>query len=271
VAVHVRVLVGCTVPPYKADHDEYVTAWLIHAAAMQEFSREYGHEVEFFVALEVDARGNGLQDALLRRLAAVGGWRVEFRYDNGADYLTNEDRINRICMGRNLVTEQGLIGRYDAILFLDSDTMAPPESVVRMLNVTWPIVGGHVPTYGLTGPRVKTYHQIVLQHGREFPFIANPRLPWEFVPDDAIPSSDAQVHWNTAGFLLVHRVLFRRLRWYWDLDDGLTDDPAYQRDARETYGFHTVVLHDLVGEHFPRSIGPLASRGHDLSLRSVIQ
>lgn len=251
----VRVLIGSTVPPYKEDIIKWCTSWL------ETDLRGGDHEVDYICALELDGRGHTIHMELLSRLAELGGVRHEFRFDDGADYLTNEDRLDRICLGRNIVMQHGQRRGYDAILFLDSDVWVPPDTLTRMLQVEWPIVGGLVPTYCLTGNVVQTYGQLYLEAGW-----ALDRMNAEGRPrHEVIPSTEAMVHWNTAGFLLMRRPLFRHIRWLWDVDEGLTDDPATQFACVDR-GYPTLVLHDLVGEHRPPAIGPLASRGHDLRI-----
>jgi hypothetical protein len=77
------------------------------------------------------------------------------------------------------------------------------------------------------------------------------------VPEYPFP---VQSHMNTAGFLLIAREVFRRLRWRFDLEAGLTDDPCYYRDAKELLGVPTYVRKDVIGRHWPEAIPPLEDR-----------
>ena len=250
------VLVGSTVPPYKADHFEYVGAWLDSA---EELIATPDVDVVFMLALEVDARGENVNADLLTRFEEVGEVRHNFMLDTGAKKVTPHERYNRICTGRNLIANYANEYEFDAVLYLDSDTSVPGDSISRMLAVDWPIVGGHVGTYALSGPRCETYADIMRLSGVR--------------PDNAdevrkIPSADARGHWNTAGFLMVKRPLLERLRWRWNLQAGMTDDPCFQQDARELFKRETLVLHDLVGFHRPGTLPGFEDRGHDLRLHN---
>lgn len=254
--VPLKVLVGSTVPPYKADHFEYVGAWLDSA---EELKATPDCEVVFMLALEVDARGENVNSELLDRFDEVGEVRHTFSLNTGAREVTSHERLNRICIGRNTIATYATEFGFDAILYLDSDTSVPGDSISRMLEVDWPIVGGHVGTYNMSGPAVKTYADIKRLSG------TRPTAEDEL---RKIPSSDARGHWNTAGFLMVRPPLLERLRWRWNLRQGMTDDPCYQQDARELFHFETIVLHDLVGYHRPGSLPGFDSRGHDLRIHN---
>jgi hypothetical protein len=116
------------------------------------------------------------------------------------------------------------------ILHLDADMCPPGDCLPKLLAMRHPLVGGEVPTYNLHGPVVP-----------EYPF-------------------PVQSHMNTAGFLLVAREVFRRLRWRFDLEAGLTDDPCYHADACDLLGIPTYVRKDVRGRHWPESIPPLEDR-----------
>jgi hypothetical protein len=250
------VLVGSTVPPYKADHFEYVGAWLDSA---EEMKATPDVKVTFMLALEVDARGENTNAELLDRFDEVGEVRHNFMLNTGARTVTSHERLNRICTGRNLIANYASEFGFDAVLYLDSDTSVPGDSISRLLEVPWPMVAGHVGIYGLDGPRVKSIADIKRLSGTR--------------PEPAdemrkLPPGDLRAHWTTAGFLMVKRPLLQRLRWRWDLSSGMTDDPCFQQDARELFHAETIVLHDLVGYHRPSILPSIESRGHNLTIHN---
>lgn len=228
------VLVATTVAAYKCDGIGEL-AWLQHSEAW----RAAGHE--FFCAVQ---SGHGHDhnfaqlETWLEDLEATV-WR--FSIDTRATEITSGNRLQGICTGRNMAHEYVTThGDITHLLLLDSDVMPCREAIDLLLEVDHPIVGGHVPTYCLDGPRVT----------------------------EGVPSSaDVREHWNTAGFLLLQREAVNRIRWGWSLDDGLTDDPWTQDLAVRVGLGQTWVRHDCVGIHWPPMIGPLETRGHDLTIK----
>lgn len=229
------IVVGTTLPPFKIGGPEgYWANWLTNAAEI----KTSHPNVVFVVALEVDARGLEHFLPLLERLDTVEAYEnriLTFSYDDGAESISSGNRLVRICTGRNLLTQWAVDTGASHILYVDADTAIPGDAIPKLLEVEWPIVGGRVPTYCLNGPVVGDYPFRVTEH------------------------------MNTAGFLLVARDLFRKLRWRTDPDLGLTDDPCFDADAR-ALGFPTRVREDCVAAHYPPAIGPLEVRGHDLKV-----
>jgi GT2 family glycosyltransferase len=216
------IVVGATSCPWKADAGEDLH-WLFAADEMLADRPD----LLFFLALEVDARGDEPHRRVLERLASLPSRVWRFMVDDGSDEIGTENRLIRICTGRNLVREFGQREGAEAVLYLDVDLRVPGDCVSRLLEVDAPLVGGRVPAYAhLTGPMV---------------------------------SEDPPVrrHMNTAGFLLAKGDAYRRMVWSWDKgargtslgDPGLTDDFATQRDAHELGFGPTLVRQDVVGAH----------------------
>jgi hypothetical protein len=171
----------------------------------------------------------------------------------------------RICAGRNLAHEwfNRHPGRWEGILFVDTDVEPPEDAPERLLEVDRPLVGFHVPTYCLDGPRVEggwDEPQWWWRMGDSGVTMFRSDRPW--FPEGA----DVREHWNTAGALLVRDEPARRLRWRYDFSLGQTDDPCFQADAVALGYGQTWVRHDVVGQHHPGTIAGLESRGLDLSL-----
>jgi hypothetical protein len=223
------IVVGTTCAPYKVDGSEL--NWLLHA---DEFV-DRDPQTRFFAALElVPGRDPALYGRLRTRLATLAGTAWTFSLDDGERELTSGNRLTRICLGRNLIAEFAARTTASHVLFLDSDLQVPGDAIEKLLELNAPIAGGDVPSYCLHGPTVAGY---------DFP---------------------VERHWNTAGFLLVRRDVFTRVRWRHDPDHGLTDDPCYAADAVALGFDETLVRKDLIGHHVP--LIPMEERGHDRRL-----
>lgn len=227
-----HVVMASTLPAWKMNDPGCWGSWLTHAEAIRD-SHPAG--VDILAVLELDARGHAPFTPLLDRLADLDGHVWTFHVDDGAQRIDSGNRLARICTGRNLATHYAVDAGATWILHADADTVIPADALPKLLAVDYPIVGGRVPTYCLTGPAVDGY---------DFPVTE---------------------HMNTAGFLLVRRDLFTRLRWRTDPDLGLTDDPCYHADATAA-GWPTRVREDCVGVHYPPAIGPVEGRPHDLTV-----
>lgn len=268
------VLVASTVAPYKCveGEDQY---WLTHAPAW----KERGHE--FFLAAEFYEDGGNRHERsdrddlllpLFALLRAVDAEVWTFSIDTNDRELTSGGRLVRICTGRNLAHEwfNRHPGRWEGVLFVDTDVEPPEDAPERLLEVDHPLVGFHVPTYCLDGPRVEhslhphaaaehwDLHEYRVGNGLYVAKLDGERM----FPDGA----DVREHWNTAGALLVRDEPARRLRWRYDFSLGQTDDPCFQADAVALGYGQTWVRHDVVGLHHPGTIAGLESRGLDLSL-----
>ena len=254
------ILVATTAAGYKADGGDSGCAWLTHAGEMIADAQSVGHQISWFAALETGNRDLNPFVYMESRIAALGGDVWRFSFDDGAATVTNETRLRRICIGRNIITDFAMSRGFEWVLFLDSDVTPNPATFTGLLALNWPIVGCDVPQYCLDGPVIRTWSDVASVHPE-----AGERLKFTD-PSEVLPG-DVRAHWNTAGYLMVHRSLFRRLRWTIDIDAGLTDDPAYQRDAREWFGAPTLVRHDLVGDHAP--LVALDHRAADMSLGTV--
>jgi hypothetical protein len=230
------VVVGTTTCAAYMDQEDTWGAWLYAAEAMQIFALGGGYEVRFFAALEVDARGLAPFQPLLVRLAELGGEYWTYSLDDGRTQVTTANRIRHLTMGQNLVNDY-CCGDPDVshLLFMAADTEPAADAIDLLTEVNHPVVGGEVTTYGLHGPRITT-----------FPFVV-------------------EEHMATAAFVMLSREAFRLLRWRWDLDEGMTDDPCLHADALQR-GWSTYVRKDCIGRHYPEAIGAVETRGHDMTV-----
>lgn len=272
-----KILVASTVAAYKADGTSEL-AWLTHGPLWAQRD-----DVEFFCAVQTgqghDEKFGDLEDALEDVGATV--WR--FSIDDGAQEITTGNRLHGICTGRNMAHE--FVGRDPEIthlLFLDSDVFPPKDAIDRLTEVDHPIVGGHVPTYGfLDGAKVEVepdpaggYEVGWKYEPPEKPVIEGFVPVWDeteahwHTDERPFPEgADVRVHWNTAGVLMLQREAVKRIRWGWSPDENMTDDPWTQNLAMRVGLGQTWVRHDVICRHYPERIGPLESRGHDLSIR----
>lgn len=246
------ILIGATCAAYKCDGSEL--AWLENAEQIRESIQD---DVVFFLALQLGHGHDDRCDKLRRRMAELGGVVWTFSIDEGADEITSYNRLVGICTGRNLIceyaTREALI---TGLLFVDTDLHLPVDGLAKLLEATdsgvFHSVGGHVPSYCLDGRPV-------------------PREQLHTKACEADPCScgakgwDVREHWNTAGFLLVTRAVFRWLRWRWDPQVGLTDDPCFDLDLHNAGWPRTVVRHDVIGHH--ESLVALEQRRADRSIR----
>ncbi len=212
------IIVGATCASWKCNGKGEL-AWLETAEALIEDAASVGHELTFFASLEVDARRQQPFHGLLDRMEDLPSSFWTFSLDDGVEEIDTMNRLVRICTGRNLVHEYALRNFASHILFVDTDTWVPGDSISKLLELRHPVVGGEVPNYRLQGPPVP---------GFDFP---------------------VQEHWNTAGFLLVERDVFTRLRWRTDHPLGLSDDPCFDFDAHAAGFGHTWVRKDVIGQH----------------------
>lgn len=145
-------------------------------------------------------------------------------------------------MGQNMTRQYAIDHNASHLLFLAADMAPPPDAIPKLLEVNWPIVGGEVRTYCLSGPSVDVHP--VTQKRYDFP---------------------VQTHMATAAFVLLERVLFKQIAWRYDIEAGMSDDPCLHLDAL-LMGFDTLVRKDCVGQHYPEAIGAIETRGHDMRI-----
>lgn len=257
-----KICVASTLAAYKCEPKRDIResqAWL---STISEWRRQK-FDIEVLAVLQA---GQGHDEAFdyLRRILDIHDATIwTFSVDDGEREVSSHSRIPAICMGRNLAHEFVVRRReFTHLLLLDSDVQPPPDGLKQLLEVDHPIVGGHVPTYCLDGPRVRIIH-------RDNFFTTDSPTTAFHKPSRPFPlGADVREHWNTAGALLLERDAVLGLRWGWNPDQGKTDDPWFQ-DRAVKLGFgESWVRHDSIWTHHPQSIGPLESRNHDLSILS---
>jgi hypothetical protein len=244
----VSVLVGTTLAAYVMDQQDTWSAWLRNAEAMR---NSYDDVVDFFTAIEVDARGLAPFAPLLARLHDVAGSYWTWCLDDGREEVTTTNRLRHITVGQNLVNDRACEGSYSHMLFVAADCEPPTDVLPKLIEVGMPIVAAHSPTYNLPWRSVE-----VGEFGNRLA-----ALPvWTSVTPDVLVFS--------AACVMLEREAFRKLRWRWDRDAGMTDDPCLQYDAWYDHRWPTLVRHDVVTKHYPEMIPAIEHRGHD---RTVVR
>lgn len=209
-------------------------SWLKNAERMRFKAQE--HDIEFFAAIEIDARGRDLFKPLVDRLEELGGHYFYFMLDDGRTTVTTANRQRHLTMGENLCTDYCVEEGAVYMLFCAADCMPPVDVIPKLLEVDWPYVGAEIPTYCLSGPEVPGY---------DFP---------------------VQQQLASAACVLIHRQIFNRLRWRYDPPAGTTDDPSYAFDCADLFGILPRVRKDCVAKHYPESIPAIEERGYDLEV-----
>lgn len=222
------IVIGTTIASFAMSEPDAWSAWLRNAEA---HIASHPDGVRHFVAIQTDARGIEPFAPLLDRLAELGGEHWVYSLDDGRDRVTMTNRWRHITVGQNLVVDYTQsIPEASHLLFLAADTGVPPDIFARMLEMGHPLVAPYIPTYGLRGRPVS---------GHPFPV------------EDVMASAAA---------IFIARDVFRRIRWRWDLDTGMSDDPCYHADARDLLGVPTLVRLDVQAKHYPEAIGAYETR-----------
>ena len=238
-----KILVATTLPAMAMGDPDAWSSWLKHADRQRLMAAEAGYGFEHFAAIQTDGRGLVPFHPLLARLRElVGDWWT-YSLDDGRERITMTNRWRHITFGQNLAVERAQADpEVEWLLFLAADCAAPSDIVPRMLEIGHPLCGPYISTYGLRGPAVT--------HRPD-------GTPYDFPLEDAMASAAA---------LWVHRSVFRRIRFRWDLDDAMSDDPCFHADARDLLGVPTLVRMDVLARHYPEAVGDYESRGYDTAV-----
>lgn len=231
-----RVVVATTLAAFAMDDPDTWGAWLYTAEQLRKEAEECGAEVDFFTAIEADARPVTPFGPLLDRLRELGARHWMFSLDDGRTEITTENRLRHLTMGQNLAAGYASDEGYDWLLFCAADCCPPPDVLPKLWELNEPLCGPEVPTYCLNG-------------------IPQDRARWPFPVHEQLIS---------AACILIRRDVFTRLRWRACRDRGMSDDPAYRFDAENLLGVRSYVRKDVVARHYPECIGPIETRGHDM-------
>jgi hypothetical protein len=249
-----------TMAAFYTDDPDTWGAWLYPAEYMVAEAIQRGDEFGIFAALQVDKRGIEPFAPLLARFREITDKfpNVEVKWwtyslDDGRTKVTTHNRLRHITCGQNLCNDFAVADGYDYMLFMASDCEPTHDAPWKLAETGRQydahIVGGHVPTYCLDGPPAwyafSEYYSLA-----------------EGLSD---PGKDVRAHMPTAAFVQLNREAFRLLRWRWDLDAGMSDDPCLYADATAR-DMIVVVDHEVIGQHYPETIGAVETRGHDMKV-----
>ncbi len=232
------IIAGTTLTTYSMlggpDRTYMWDAWLRGAEAVQ---ASVPVPVRYFVAIQLDSRGLEPFGALLDRLEAIGGEYWTYTLDDGRLSITQATRLRHITMGQNLCAEYATAVGASHFLHLAADCQPPVAVLPRLLEVGLPMVAAACSTYCMAGPKVESGY------------------PLEGPP-------------ITAVCVLITRELFKRIKWRYDPDLNMTDDPSYTHDAETLFKTTAVTRTDVLALHHPAAIGPVEERypGVDLSV-----
>jgi hypothetical protein len=227
------ILIGTTLAAFSMSQKESWSSWLSNA---DQVKQSYDGGVEYFAAIEVDARGIEPFAPLVEELNRINATYFTFSLDDGRTEVTTSNRLRHITTGRNIVSDYAMCLDASHLLYLDADLAIPDDTLPKLLEMNHPLVGGNVPAYCLGGPVVSSY---------PFP---------------------VEAHWNTAGFLLAEKRVYSKLKWRYE--PWVTDDPCFAADAKELLGVETYVRKDLRGMHWPPILTALENRPYD---RTVVR
>jgi|SRR5882762_9300595 len=218
-------------------------AWLRNAEAIMS---SVDFPVEYHTSIQVDGRGLEPFEPLLKRLAEVRGTYWTYSLDDGRTAVTGENRGRHLCTGINLTAEYATSVGATHYLRLEADTEAPPDVLPKLLAVNSGLAAAACSTY-FTYDHPDHWQPARAARGAsyDFPVVSGPM---------------------TAACLLVEREVFKRLKWRWDADEGMSDDPSYTKDAMDFLGVPTLTRLDCVASHWPPAIGPVDSRYPGLDL-----
>jgi hypothetical protein len=257
---------------YVTDQDDSCLAWLYNLGDIASQVPAEHRPLIVFAALETDARGLDPFARVLRRMDQApftpsDHW--TFSFDDHANQLTSYggdqgrgSRLRRITMGQNLCNEFAMSVGASHLLFCAADCAPPGDVFPKLLEMDHPLVAPEIPTYGLW-KMPGTY-----EPKRKFVAV-DQAVPSAIMPDSDEPLYPFPVlaHMASAACVMLGRDVFRQLRWRVDGDKGMTDDPCLHHDAKHLLGIETYVRQDCIARHYPETIGPIETRGHDMTVR----
>jgi hypothetical protein len=136
-----------------------------------------------------------------------------------------------------------------------SDTEPPPDVLSKLLAVDNGIAAAECTTYCMDR-RPESF--VVPRWSNE-----RSRLQDTLgIPEEVTGTGDFYVRVGpmTAVCVLIKRRLFKSVKWRWDPDTGMTDDPSFSHDAMQLFGTQTMTRLDCVAKHYPEAIGPIDDR-----------
>lgn len=235
-----RIVVGTTVAAFCMNTKDAWASWLINAQEQKEEAAKLGYVLTHFAAIQVDARGLEPFQPFIAALEELGGEYWTYSLDDGRTTITMTNRWRHITFGQNIVVDYcQAIPECDWLLFLAADCAAPVNIVPKMLEMNHPLCAPYISTYQLRGTGV-------LKNRR-----TGQIYPAEWGVEDAMAS---------AACIFIGREVFRKIRWRWDNDTQMSDDPCLHYDAQTLLDIPTYVRHDVTATHYPIAVGAYEER-----------
>lgn len=233
------IVVGTTTAAFAMDNPDTWQSWMRNAEQVKENFQRFANfsDIKYFAALQVDARGIEPFKPFIERLQAIGGEYWTYSLDDGRTSVTTANRLRHIVVGQNAVVDYAQ-SHPDCthLLFMAADCMPPDDIMPKMLEMNYPLCAPFITTYNLRGPRV---------------------LEYPYPVENTMASAAA---------IFISRQVFTKIRWRWDLDTNMSDDPCYHHDSLKYLGIPTHVRMDCIAKHFPEAIGAIETRGHDMTV-----
>ena len=233
------IVVGTTLAAFVMDNEDHWGSWMKNAEQVKEKYQQFGNwtDVTYFAAIQVDARGLEPFKPFIERLEAIGGTYWTYSLDDKRTEVTTKNRIRHITAGQSLVNDFAMSDpRCTHLLFMAADCMPPDDILPRMLEMDHPLCAPYISTYGLRGTYVEAYPYPVM---------------------NAMASAAA---------IFIARSVFSGIRWRWDLDANMSDDPCFHHDALNYLHIPTYVREDCEAVHYPVAVGAIETRGHDMTV-----
>lgn len=231
------IVVGTTIAAFAMSNPDHWGSWMKNAERVKDCYRTIGRDddIKYFAAIQIDARGLEPFGPFIARLESIGGSFWTYSLDDGRTEVTTKNRIRHIVVGQNLCNDYAMSDQTCShMLFMAADCMPPDDIMPKMLEMNHPLCAPYITTYGLRGPRVETYQYPVM---------------------DAMASAAA---------IFMDRTVFSGIRWRWDKDKNMSDDPSFHHDAIKYLGIRTHVREDCIARHFPEAVGAVETRGNDM-------
>lgn len=234
------IVIGTTIATFAMSKQDTWKAWLYNAAEQKAQAAALGIDVKHFASIQIDARGLEPFQPFIDELTKLGGEYWVYSLDDGRSQITMTNRWRHITMGQNLVFDYcQAIPDCTHLLFMAADASAPGDIISKMLEMNHPLCAPYMSTYQLRGTQVVTNRRT----GQFY--------PPEWGVEDAMAS---------AACIFIGREVFRKIRWRWDADTQMSDDPCLHYDSHTLLDIPTYVRHDVLAAHYPMAVGAYETR-----------
>jgi hypothetical protein len=233
------ITICTTVAAFVMDNEDHWGSWMKNAEKVKENYQHFGDwtDVQYFAAIQIDSRGIEPFKPFTDRLESIGGTYWTYSLDDGRTEVNTKNRVRHIVVGQNLCNDFSMSNpACTHMLFMAADCMPPDDILPKMLEMNHPLCAPYITTYGLRGPIVEKYPYPVM---------------------DSMASAAA---------IFMDRSIFSGIRWRWDMDKNMSDDPSFHHDAIHYMNTATYVREDCIAKHFPEAVGAIETRGHDMTV-----